>query len=118
MPFFFTSLQYLATNSSRWEYEDDPKASGASRQRNQLFTLPATHNNIPNITFCNTGDDPDGRWLLSGDIEGNCYVWDLYTCRTVFTYRAWMCAQRTSDCACEGFRSRYPHIGAYSSALL
>lgn len=33
--------------------------------------------NIPCIAFCNTGDDPHGRWLLTTDISGHCRVMDL-----------------------------------------
>ncbi|KAK5109252.1 hypothetical protein LTR62_007234 [Meristemomyces frigidus] len=33
--------------------------------------------NIPHIAFCNTGDDPEGRWLLTTDISGYCRVMDL-----------------------------------------
>ncbi|KAF2770765.1 hypothetical protein EJ03DRAFT_373354 [Teratosphaeria nubilosa] len=34
--------------------------------------------NIPSISFCNTGDDPEGRWLLTTDIEGYCRLMDLH----------------------------------------
>ncbi|KAK3072258.1 hypothetical protein LTR53_007157 [Teratosphaeriaceae sp. CCFEE 6253] len=33
--------------------------------------------NIPAIAFCNTGDDPHARWLLTTDISGYCRVMDL-----------------------------------------
>ncbi|KAK0352282.1 hypothetical protein LTR91_021804 [Friedmanniomyces endolithicus] len=34
--------------------------------------------NIPCIAFCNTGDDPEGRWLLTTDVSGYCRVMDLH----------------------------------------
>ncbi|KAI6800664.1 hypothetical protein KC360_g4449 [Hortaea werneckii] len=34
--------------------------------------------NIPYISFCNTGDDPEGRWLLTTDISGYCRVMNLH----------------------------------------
>ncbi|TKA83096.1 hypothetical protein B0A55_00947 [Friedmanniomyces simplex] len=34
--------------------------------------------NIPCISFCNTGDDPDARWLLTTDVSGYCRVMDLH----------------------------------------
>ncbi|KAK3670927.1 hypothetical protein LTR78_009205 [Recurvomyces mirabilis] len=34
--------------------------------------------NIPYIAFCNTGDDPEARWLLTTDISGYCRVMDLH----------------------------------------
>lgn len=35
--------------------------------------------NIPHISFCNTGDDPEARWLLTTDISGYCRVMDLHS---------------------------------------
>ncbi|SMR59255.1 unnamed protein product [Zymoseptoria tritici ST99CH_1E4] len=35
--------------------------------------------NIPYIAFCNTGDDPEGRWLLTTDISGHCCCIDIHT---------------------------------------
>lgn len=35
--------------------------------------------NIPHISFCNTGDDPEARWLLTTDVSGYCRVMDLHT---------------------------------------
>lgn len=34
--------------------------------------------NIPHISFCNTGDDPDARWLLTTDVAGYCRAIDLH----------------------------------------
>jgi hypothetical protein len=34
--------------------------------------------NIPYIAFCNTGDDPGARWLLTTDIAGYCRIMDLH----------------------------------------
>ena len=35
--------------------------------------------NLPDIAFCNTGDDPAGRWLLTGDLLGQVAAWDVHT---------------------------------------
>lgn len=43
--------------------------------------------NIPYIAFCNTGDDPDARWLLTTDISGVCRVMDLHTLQCVHAFR-------------------------------
>ena len=43
--------------------------------------------NIPHITFCNTGDDPDGRWLLTTDISGVCRAIDLHEFAPVQAFR-------------------------------
>jgi hypothetical protein len=49
------------------------------RMMNFRLKLPDTRNNIPCISFCNTDDDPDGRFLAVGDINGRTILWDLQT---------------------------------------
>lgn len=34
--------------------------------------------NVPNVAFCNTDDDPTGRYLISIDIDGVTCTWDLW----------------------------------------
>lgn len=43
--------------------------------------------NIPHIAFCNTGDDPDAKWLLTTDISGICRVMDLDRFRLTQAFR-------------------------------
>jgi hypothetical protein len=43
--------------------------------------------NIPHIAFCNTGDDTDGRWLLTTDISGVCRAIDLHRFALVQAFR-------------------------------
>lgn len=43
--------------------------------------------NIPYISFCNTGDDPNGQWLLTTDISGYCRTIDLHQMQTSQTFR-------------------------------
>lgn len=43
--------------------------------------------NIPHIAFCNTGDDPDGRWLITTDISGVCRAIDLHNFTLVQAFR-------------------------------
>lgn len=43
--------------------------------------------NIPHVSFCNTGDDPDGRWLLTTDISGVCRAIDLRKFALVQAFR-------------------------------
>ncbi|KAF2146064.1 uncharacterized protein K452DRAFT_355533 [Aplosporella prunicola CBS 121167] len=47
------------------------------RTHARRIVLPDTGENIPSIAFCNTGDDPAGRWLLSSDINGVTRLFDL-----------------------------------------
>lgn len=43
--------------------------------------------NIPYISFCNTRDDPEARWLLTTDILGICRVVDLHENKAVQQFR-------------------------------
>jgi len=47
------------------------------RMINFRLKLPDTRNNIPCISFCNTDEDPDGRFLAAGDVNGRTILWDL-----------------------------------------
>lgn len=42
------------------------------------ITLSGHGANVPNIAFCNTEDDPTGRYLISIDIDGVTCIWDLW----------------------------------------
>ena len=48
------------------------------RWRNQEIILIGHSHNIPSIAFCNTEDDLVGRYLVSTDINGSTYVWDIW----------------------------------------
>jgi hypothetical protein len=48
----------------------------STRATNQRFMLPGA-SNLPCVSFCNTGEDPDGHVIAYGDITGNTCVWDL-----------------------------------------
>lgn len=52
-------------------------SSSFSRSQNLKIILEGHRTNIPNIAFCNTHDDKEGRWLLSTDIDGWMIVWDI-----------------------------------------
>lgn len=66
-----------------WEEWDcrGPDSSLPPRDRNYKITLGGLegHNdNIPSISFVNTDDDPDGRWILSTDIRGEMKMWEIW----------------------------------------
>lgn len=42
------------------------------------ITLEGHRNNIPDIAFCNTTADPGGRYLVSTDLNGATFVWDIW----------------------------------------
>lgn len=46
--------------------------------RNIKVRLIGHETNIPNITFCNSDADPHGQYLLSTDIDGQTFVWDVW----------------------------------------
>lgn len=45
---------------------------------NLEITLEGHDNNIPDIAFCNTTADPAGRYLVSTDLNGETFVWDIW----------------------------------------
>lgn len=51
--------------------------------RNFVIILEGHTYNIPNIAFCNTGADPTGRYLVSTDIGGATFVWDIWQRRVL-----------------------------------
>lgn len=60
---------------------DSTDAASHRHDRRQMDVTQRVLNgdaNIPYISFCNTGDDPEGRWLLTTDISGYCRVMDLH----------------------------------------
>ncbi|KAF2478837.1 hypothetical protein BDY17DRAFT_60335 [Neohortaea acidophila] len=67
------------------EHEDD--AATADRATDVTHQILNGEANIPYISFCNTGDDPEGRWLLTTDISGECRVMDLRALKTVQHFR-------------------------------
>ncbi|GAB1737995.1 hypothetical protein NU219Hw_g2506t1 [Hortaea werneckii] len=66
------------------EAVSEPDSTGAAGHRDDRRRMDVTQRvlngdaNIPYISFCNTGDDPGGRWLLTTDISGYCRVMDLH----------------------------------------
>lgn len=53
---------------------DPPERSS----RNIKVRLIGHKTNIPNITFCNSDADPHGQYLLSTDIDGQTFIWDVW----------------------------------------
>ncbi|KAF2156169.1 hypothetical protein K461DRAFT_91621 [Myriangium duriaei CBS 260.36] len=56
---------------------DDSPSISHSRNDDTHAVVPNGEANIPCISFCNTGDDPEGRWLLTADVSGLVRSWDL-----------------------------------------
>ena len=52
-------------------------AAFKDRSLGRKFTLLGHGANIPNIAFCDNALDPTGRYLVSTDIDGHTFVWDV-----------------------------------------
>ncbi|KAF4556839.1 CRT10-like protein [Elsinoe fawcettii] len=89
-----TEARLIAVSSNNHEFnifafgladQDDDKTSSivgetqylSGRTKDEHIKLPNGGANIPSIAFCNTGHDPDGRFLLTTDISGLTRYWDL-----------------------------------------
>jgi CRT10 len=82
------------------------------RYRDKKIWLPDSGNNLPCVSFCNTGHDPTGRYLVSGDIDGRALLWDLETACLVEAWNAHYCIQPEdgTDCPCLNRNDhRFPH---------
>jgi CRT10 len=90
-------------------FHDDPEVK-LKRYREKLIWTPRSGNNIPSVAFCNTGHDPTGRYLLSGDIDGRVILWDLESGTSVDKWTAHYCPLRGGDsCKCFGSQLDFPH---------
>lgn len=70
---------YFGTHDSFWERVDTSTCSPWHRNsRNVELVLKGHVDNIPNIAFCNSKADPIGQYLVSTDIQGCTFVWDIW----------------------------------------
>ena len=83
------------------------------RTRDQRIVLKGMHDNLPCIAFCNTGEDPEGRFFAVGDILGVKWTWDLHELRAAEFARLEFCnstvAGARSNCPCDSLRRKFPH---------
>lgn len=66
------------TENADWNELDGPPAPGQRESQNLLIFLQGHETNIPNICFFNSEADPDGKYLVSTDIDDRNYVWDIW----------------------------------------
>ncbi|KAJ9622373.1 hypothetical protein H2203_006592 [Taxawa tesnikishii (nom. ined.)] len=66
---------------ARGEVRVDEGSKFIRRVDDEVRILNNGESNIPHIAFCNTGDDPEGRWLLAADISGTTTAWDVHNLR-------------------------------------
>lgn len=101
------------------------------RTRQYKIITPASGENIPCVAFCNTGDDPDGRFVLTSDINGFTRMIDLLKCLTnepsgvdIHTHRFCAPIERSGrkECGCRllehGGAHYYMHASQYYSNSL
>ena len=72
-------LSFVDTNEgipNDWNTNSEPLPR--DRSLNQILFLLGHRENIPDIAFCNTTDDPTGRYLVSTDIAGVILIWDIW----------------------------------------
>lgn len=77
--------QHGQRQASRHNPADMPNliSDRTTRWENRHTRIKNGAQNIPHIAFCNTGDDPSGRWLLTTDISGLVQSWDLHVNMTM-----------------------------------
>ena len=51
------------------------------------FQLACPEANLPSLAFCNTNDDPEGRWLLATTIAGYVMLWDTHTRTLISSFK-------------------------------
>lgn len=111
-----TVFEY-ALASGQTENEENELATEAmrtSRKQDRRYNLAGQLENIPCVTFCNTGDDPEGRFLACGDITGLTYIWDLRHRKMIEVNKLEFCTASSHDhrCVCATNISRhFPHSG-------
>ncbi|KAI9654174.1 MAG: hypothetical protein M1831_005528 [Alyxoria varia] len=59
-----------------------------SRKHNLRITLDQHSTNVPCVEFCNTGEDPIGKYLLSTDIHGETVLHDVHKQRLIRSFRS------------------------------
>jgi hypothetical protein len=57
--------------------EDEKSDFPKLRTKDHVITLKANHN-VPAVSFNNTAEDKEGRWLFSTCINGEVRLWDLH----------------------------------------
>lgn len=67
------------------------------------FVYRGMDHNLPAVSLCNTDDDPNGHFLVAGDILGRVYVHDLIERRQMEIFTSGFCRSQPweVDCGCE-----------------
>lgn len=80
---------------SQWhEWGPSDDAEPPPRDKNYKITLAGFEGhdaNIPSVSFVNTEQDPQGKWLISTDIDGNTKVWQIWR---ALCHKSWNFAEK------------------------
>lgn len=59
-------------------FKPSSDTSTLNRSNNVQIVLRGHEANIPSISFCNSPDDPAGKYLVSTDISGRAIIWNVH----------------------------------------
>ncbi|KAF2722100.1 hypothetical protein K431DRAFT_60069 [Polychaeton citri CBS 116435] len=79
--------EYSDADDDRRDGDDSDGDPSQHRRTDVIHRVVNGESNIPYISFCNTGDDPGARWLLTTDISGVCRVMDLHRMQPAQAFR-------------------------------
>ena len=71
-------LSFPSNEAALEDWDTGHEQGPYNRSHNLTISLIGHWQNIPDITFCNTEDDPIGRYLISTDIAGVTLIWDIW----------------------------------------
>ena len=76
----------LIKDNSDWNRVDGPYDPEQRYSKNLIIRLSGHLTNIPNIAFCDGEADQSGQYLVSTDIFGGIFVWDVWQQKRVDDY--------------------------------
>ena len=81
----FADMDLIKENMD-WNRVDGPYDSEQRYSKNLIIRLSGHITNIPSIAFCDGEGDQTGKYLVSTDIYGSIFVWDVWQQKRVEDY--------------------------------
>ena len=75
---FHQTSPYPETIERFTAWENESSTTLIDRSFGRIVTLQGHATNIPNIAFCDNTSDPNGKYLVSTDIDGYTIIWDIW----------------------------------------
>lgn len=104
-------------------YLTTDKPQEPSKRPYHVTIFQNARNNVPFLSFDNTGTDPEGKWLLGGDIDGKTFLFDLADPAALaaririgicHAYKERSAAhERLPECSCDRGRFQHAMWGGY-----